>query len=308
MSLKITIRYEKTEKVSKIQVPKSWASKTVGDVANLYVKAWNAKNEDQQLVTEEMHLCDEHGTDVYSDDIVSTTIGDRVDYVLKHGVYVKAVKKEEPKVSASGKALSKCKNYGCQKMFDEDDNPEGSCEHHTGPPVFHDTMKCWSCCRERKAYDFENFQLITGCAKGKHSTADPGQAIAASPNAPTNVFTGEGGAAAGDTEEGPKLLKIEEMNSDGPTGAAEAAKIMSTRKSSRKPDGTARCQRKGCSETFIVENNHASACTYHKGQPIFHDAVKYWSCCDGKKCYDFDDFMAVPGCATGYHDDGEIEL
>ena len=30
MSLKITIRYEKTEKVSKIQVPKSWASKTVG--------------------------------------------------------------------------------------------------------------------------------------------------------------------------------------------------------------------------------------------------------------------------------------
>lgn len=310
MSLKITIRYEKTDKVSKIQVPKSWGTKTVGDVANLYVKSWNAKNEDQQLVTEEMHLEDEHGEKVYSDAIVSTTIGDRVDYVLKAGAHIKAVQKVEEKVSASGKPLLKCKNYGCQQMYDEDDNPEESCVHHTGPPIFHDTMKCWSCCRDRKAYDFEGFQEIRGCAVGKHSSVDPGQAIAASPNAPTTVFSssgadGEGGAKQ---EDGPKLLKIEEMESSGPTGAGEAMKIMNTRKSSRKDDGTARCQRKGCSQTFLVEDNHANACTFHKGQPIFHDAVKYWSCCDSKKCYDFDEFMAVPGCTVGFHDDGVIDL
>jgi hypothetical protein len=310
MSLKITIRYEATDKVSKIQVPKSWGSKTVGDVANLYVKSWNAKNE-EQLVTEEMHLVDEHGQKVYSDAIVSTTIGDRVDYVLKPGMYVKAEKKEEAKLSASGKPLIKCKNYGCQKMFDEDENEEGSCCHHTAPPIFHDTMKCWSCCKDRKAYDFEGFQLIEGCATGKHSTMDPGQAIAASPNAPDSVFAagGGGGAAAAAADEGPKLLKIEEMADSGPTAAGDAAKIMNTRKSSRKDDGTARCQRKGCNEkAFLVEGNHSSACTFHKGQPIFHDAVKYWSCCDHKKCYDFDEFMLVPGCATGFHDDGVIDL
>ncbi len=304
MSLKITIRYEKTDKVSKIQVPKSWASKRVGDVANLYVKAWNTKNDDDQLVTADMHLVDEHGNAVFSDEVVSTTIGDRCDYVLKHGAHIKVVKKEEVKVSASGKPLVKCRNYGCQQMFDEEDNPDGSCVHHTGPPIFHDTIKFWSCCKDRKAYDFEGFQEIKGCAAGKHNTADPGQTIGASPNAPTNtVFD-----SATKDKEGPKLLKIEEMADTGPTGAADAQKIMNTRKSSRKADGTARCQRKGCTEIFLVEGNHETACTYHKGQPIFHDAVKYWSCCDTKKCYDFDEFMAVPGCTTGYHDDGVIEL
>lgn len=306
MSLKITIRWEGTDKMSKIQVPKSWATKTVGDVANLYVKSWNAKNEDKQLVTEEMHLEDEHGQKVYSDAIVNTTIGDRVDYVLKPGVHVKAVQKVEDVLSSSGKPLVKCRNYGCQKMFDEDDNDEGSCMHHTAPPVFHDTLKFWSCCRDRKAYDFEGFQEITGCVTGRHSTSDPGQAISASPNAPTTVFTGDENAKKED--EGPKLLKIEEMDNSGPTGAAAAAEILKSRKSSRREDGTARCQRKGCNEVFLVENNHPTACTFHKGQPIFHDAVKYWSCCDTKKCYDFDEFMAVPGCTIGCHDDGVIEI
>ena len=130
-SFKITIRYEKADKASKIQVPKSWATKKVADVANLYVKAWNSKNEDDQLVTAEMHLEDEHGNAVFSDEVVSTTIGDRCDYVLKHGICVKAKKREEVKgVSATGKPLVKCKNYGCQQMFDEDDNPEGPvCTH-----------------------------------------------------------------------------------------------------------------------------------------------------------------------------------
>lgn len=29
--------------------------------------------------------------------------------------------------------------------------------------------------------------------------------------------------------------------------------------------------------------------------------AKYWSCCPGKKCYDWDDFLKVPPCAVGPH-------
>ena len=41
---------------------------------------------------------------------------------------------------------------------------------------------------------------------------------------------------------------------------------------------------------------------------MFHDTLKFWSCCPEKKCFEFDTFMAVPGCVTGFHDDGVIEL
>ena len=54
----------------------------------------------------------------------------------------------------------------------------------SGPPIFHDTMKCWSCCKDtKKAYDFESFQLILGCSRGRHSAVAKTVAIAESPNA-----------------------------------------------------------------------------------------------------------------------------
>jgi len=188
MSLKITVKYG--EKSSKLAIPSKWASKAVSDVMNLFIKSYNAKlSEEDQLVLEEMHLVDENGAKVYSDAVVGTTLGDRCDYTLAHGKYIKFVAVKEETVSASGKPLSKCKNYGCQKMFDEEENTDESCEHHSGPPVFHDTMKCWSCCRDNKAYDFENFQLIKGCNTGKHSTADPGVSLAPSGGGDT-VFSG----------------------------------------------------------------------------------------------------------------------
>jgi len=180
MSMKILIKYG--EKSSKLAIPSKWSTKAVSDVMNLFVKAHNAKlSEEDQLVLEEMHLVDESGAKVFSDAVVGTTLGDRCDYTLEHGKYIKFVAVKEATVSASGKPLSKCKNYGCQKMFDEDENADGACEHHSGPPIFHDTMKCWSCCRDNKAFDFENFQLIKGCNTGRHSTVDPAVSLAPSP-------------------------------------------------------------------------------------------------------------------------------
>ena len=48
--------------------------------------------------------------------------------------------------------------------------------------------------------------------------------------------------------------------------AASAAAKSLVRKSSRKEDGSAKCQRKGCQKTFIVAENapEACLCVYHK--------------------------------------------
>lgn len=61
-----------------------------------------------------------------------------------------------------------CRNFGCQQRFNVNENAEDSCTYHTGGPVFWDTYKYWKCCPEKKAFEFDDFVKIAGCAKGKH--------------------------------------------------------------------------------------------------------------------------------------------
>lgn len=39
---------------------------------------------------------------------------------------------------------------------------------------------------------------------------------------------------------------------------------------------------------------------YHNGVAIFHEGMKYWSCCE-KKTSDFSVFLEQKGCTTGKH-------
>eukprot|EP00922_Rhytidocystis_sp_ex-Travisia-forbesii_P000332 GHVS01000505.1.p1 GENE.GHVS01000505.1~~GHVS01000505.1.p1 ORF type:complete len:203 (+),score=20.71 GHVS01000505.1:73-681(+) len=59
-----------------------------------------------------------------------------------------------------------------------------------------------------------------------------------------------------------------------------------------------KCRRHGCHKEYTpsAEEN----CLYHSGWPVFHDISKQWSCC-GVKCYDWDDFLKIPGCTRGCH-------
>ena len=41
---------------------------------------------------------------------------------------------------------------------------QGGCRYHSGPPVFHDGGKEWSCCRAR-SHDFGLFMSLPGCAR-----------------------------------------------------------------------------------------------------------------------------------------------
>lgn len=300
MSVKVYIHLEEpgfAEKTSKIQVPKSWSEKTVKDVIGLFVNAYNAKSENK-VDLEAVHFAKSDGTKLYSDDTVSATLEDLCDYYIKMGVH----NRPAAVVSEAETFEFRCKNYGCNKYYNEVDNTDDACVCHTAPPIFHDTMKCWSCCKDKKAYDFESFQLIVGCHTCRHSNVAKAVSIAASPNATTNVFTSV-------PAEAPKSIASFNQANPNAASAVASAIVSTTRKSSRNADGTtAKCQRKGCQKQFVLAENSNTSCTYHKGQPVFHDAIKIWSCCPEKKCYDFDEFLAVPGCAVGCHDDGEIEL
>jgi hypothetical protein len=267
----------------------------VKDVIQLFLKPFNEKNLEHQISIDEIHLQTEDGNKIFSNDIVSIVLEDSFDYYIRKGYYIR---KTTPLFSDENKSMLKCKNYGCNKLYKEEENTDASCVYHSAPPIFHDTMKCWSCCRERKAYDFETFQLIEGCSIGKHSDIVKKIAIAESPSQ-TN------------SEKASTSIKsIADFNTKNPDAVSSvaAAVKLTVKKSSRLSDGTAKCQRKGCQKSFVVSENSNSACIYHVGQPVFHDAVKFWSCCPDKKCFDFDEFLAVPGCGVGLHDDGEIEL
>ena len=177
MGIKVYLHYDDNgeKKTSKLSVPDSWSNKLVSDVIGLYVKSYNTKNE-KQLVVEEVHLETDDKVKIHSDAIVSAALSDHCDYNIKNGVHVKGKVIEASNPESEGKV--RCKNYGCNQYFLEADNSDTSCHHHTGPPIFHDTMKCWSCCKDvKKAYDFEEFQKIKGCAIGKHSTVAQSVAI-----------------------------------------------------------------------------------------------------------------------------------
>ncbi|CAK0830890.1 unnamed protein product [Prorocentrum cordatum] len=47
-------------------------------------------------------------------------------------------------------------------------------------------------------------------------------------------------------------------------------------------------------------NGPPQPCVYHKSPPIFHETAKWWSCCSDKKAYEFEEFMRIPGCQTGF--------
>ncbi|XP_037116258.1 cysteine and histidine-rich domain-containing protein 1 [Syngnathus acus] len=60
------------------------------------------------------------------------------------------------------------------------------------------------------------------------------------------------------------------------------------------------CYNKGCGQTFDANNNKDDSCLFHPGNPIFHDALKGWSCCR-KRTTDFSEFLSIKGCTRGHH-------
>ncbi|KAG7464746.1 hypothetical protein MATL_G00168840 [Megalops atlanticus] len=66
------------------------------------------------------------------------------------------------------------------------------------------------------------------------------------------------------------------------------------------------CYNRGCGNRYDEAQNSDDACLYHPGVPIFHDALKGWSCCK-KRTTDFSEFLSIKGCTPGQHSNQKPE-
>jgi len=182
--------------------------------------------------------------------------------------------------------------------YDENDNPEGCCRHHVLPPMFHDTRKWWQCCDDIKVFEFDELMCVPGCSVGKHSNEVPAVEVqrkaelAAANQAALDKFD-----ARAERPDAEGKAPAPKQN----TNAAAAAPPPKPRPKPNLPPGYARCKHYGCQADYLIESNVPGSCVYHKQAPVFHEGAKKWVCCGATK-YDFDDFIAVPGCATGMHE------
>lgn len=144
------------EKTSKLTVPKGWVQKKpVLEVVKLFLETYNSKNPDFVLEPDETHLetTVEHGVKIHSDAIIGEVLEDTHDYFIVQGRYCKALiaKSTDTNTVSQGQ---RCRNYGCNMTFTDEENSDISCRHHVLPPYFHDTIKGWKCCKVLKQQYF----------------------------------------------------------------------------------------------------------------------------------------------------------
>uniref|UniRef100_A0A8C3V5C5 Integrin subunit beta 1 binding protein 2 n=1 Tax=Catharus ustulatus TaxID=91951 RepID=A0A8C3V5C5_CATUS len=201
-----------------------------------------------------------------------------------------------------------CYNKGCGQRFDPERNAEDSCLYHPGVPIFHDALKGWSCCKKRTT-DFSEFLSIKGCTKGFHSKEKPPEP-----------------SSQEKTSDEPKSKPVKELIVQGPKSAE---KMLRERPSSDEPrqllpikvsrsleqaleklnvsseDKTLESKTQNfplllSPQIYQGPESNTEVCTFHPGVPVFHEGMKYWSCC-GIKTTDFSAFMEQPGCSRGCH-------
>ncbi|GLH11776.1 Cysteine and histidine-rich domain-containing protein [Gryllus bimaculatus] len=210
---------------------------------------------------------------------------------------------------SEGSELLQCYNRGCGQKFDPQTNKEDSCIHHPGAPFFHDAYKGWSCCN-KKCTDFTEFLNIKGCTKSYHSNVKPPE--------PEKPVVDKSKADEVIEYKAPEPLvreALERPSFDSPlmtlkvdVSPALAQQVQSlklgsnsqeTPVSSEIPIGTP-CKNGGCKQVYEGSSSNHSPCIYHPGVPVFHEGLKFWSCCQ-RRTTDFNSFLEQEGCKTGTH-------
>jgi len=242
-TMKVFLRYEDNEdeskhKTLKITLPKSWKNGPTSRLLDQFVESYNGGSEGQSnhLESVGMHLALRRSTstaaydttaatsleDVPSDGIIIETIADRDDVFVCHGPSrtkdeINAERKAKlDQEKEAQKNLSKCVHFGCNQRFPKG-GPYPECKYHTGPPVFHETAKFWSCCPNKKAYDWDGFQTLPSCQHGtctdvKGEENDQKQFL--------------GGCDLREEMSGPKLKSIDDFNASVAAGGSEGAPVL----------------------------------------------------------------------------------
>lgn len=241
--MKVFLRYEdnddeSTHKTLKITLPKSWKTGPTSRLLDQFVESYNAGKEGQTntLDGSAMHLSirrpvsangsssddDTVLKDLPSDGIVVELISDRDDVYVCHGsgrtsAEINAERQAElEKEKEAKKNLSQCVHFGCNNRFPKG-GPYPDCKYHSGPPVFHETAKFWSCCPDKKAYDWESFQTLPACQTGTCTDVKEN-------DAPKKEFLG-GCDLREQINGGPKLKSIDDFNASVAAGGSEGAPV-----------------------------------------------------------------------------------
>lgn len=234
--MKVLLHYEDKEQTElhkslKITLPKSWKTGPTSQLLSQFIESYNgnASFADNHLQESEMHLSIRQvgGTfekselvPLASNAVVLEAILDRADVYICHGPSFTL----EEKAAEAAEALKKkqeelastvaCTHFGCKKRFPAG-GPYPDCQYHVNPPVFHETAKFWSCCPNKKAYDWDDFQNIPGCETGKCSEVK---------DAEGKLFLG-GTDLREQAAEAPKLKSIDDFNKSQEAGS-EAAPVL----------------------------------------------------------------------------------
>jgi len=192
--------------------------------------------------------------------------------------------------------LQHCSNHGCSKEYYEKDNVDNVCQFHISPPIFHEGLKGWGCCKKR-VVDFDEFLAIPGCAFGKHKPTEkkePKKIVET--QAPDNSITvqSEGGietytdtkAAISSKPISKETTPLPEVEIPDPLDAVI-------------PKG-AQCTHFGCKETFKGDSSRTELCLHHTLPPIFHEGSKGWICCK-TRALEWAEFEKILGCTEGKH-------
>ena len=193
-----------------------------------------------------------------------------------------------------------CKNGGCLKKYTEKENTDESCTFHPGKPIFHDCKKGWTCCKVT-VLDWDEFSKIPGCARGRHCAKKDSQGNQNDFYKSDAVARAERGIEKQEAEERHK--DINEFNKLEEEKKLEAQRLedMKEKKPVVTASGKFKCANAGCNKEYADSENSEEACSYHQGQPIFHDIKKFWSCCKEKVVYDWEEFMKIDKCQKGQH-------
>ncbi|KAK2153120.1 hypothetical protein LSH36_306g01046 [Paralvinella palmiformis] len=209
-----------------------------------------------------------------------------------------------------------CYNKGCGKRYNPAENKDDSCHYHPGVPVFHDALKGWSCCKKRST-DFTEFLNIPGCTAGPHSNVKPVEPDPEKNNEKkdelqtvketTIVRAPEKPPLERPSENEPMIRLPYTVGSSLQQALEKQMKEMTLETSDDKGEvdpsitkvGTL-CKNAGCTKEYRDESTNTEQCTFHSGVPIFHEGMKYWSCCK-RKTSDFNSFLNQEGCTTGKH-------
>ncbi|KAL5211413.1 hypothetical protein ABZP36_022260 [Zizania latifolia] len=213
----------------------------------------------------------------------------------------------EAEKSGAAAAPVRCQRIGCDAMFTDDNNPDGSCQYHpSGVSVSSVLDRLLLIC-----HDFSLFLAIPGCTTGKHTTEKPiTKAVSSNPPKAAPIQTSKQGVGAdacsrcrqgffcSDHGSQPKAQKPAATNVTN-TEPVEKPAVPAPKKKIDLNEPRI-CKNKGCGKTYKEKDNHDAACDYHPGPAVFHDRKRGWKCCD-VHVKEFDEFMEIPPCTKGWH-------